>query len=52
MDVLKSCRGNWTYTMGQIADRARRQVITEYRLFALYIVGAAGLSVGGTATLC
>ncbi|MGW6735174.1 fatty acid desaturase family protein [Streptomyces sp. NPDC055013] len=47
VDVLKSCRGNWTYTMGQIADRARRQVITEYRLFALYIIGAVGLSVGG-----
>ncbi|MFE4832201.1 fatty acid desaturase family protein [Streptomyces sp. NPDC056672] len=46
-DVVKSCRGNWTYTMGQIADRARRQVITEYRLFALYIVGAATLSIGG-----
>ncbi|MEU1407134.1 fatty acid desaturase [Streptomyces sp. NPDC005728] len=47
VDVLTSCRGTWTYTMGQIADRARRQVITEYRLFALCVVGAAALSVGG-----
>ncbi|WP_346011026.1 fatty acid desaturase [Streptomyces sp. SID5606] len=46
-DVLKSCRGTWIYTMGQIADRARRQVITEYRLFALWGLGAAALSVVG-----
>jgi fatty acid desaturase len=46
-DVLKSCRGTWTYTMGQIADRARRQVVTEYRLFALWAVGAVVLSAAG-----
>lgn len=47
VDVLKSCQGTWVYTMGQIAGRARQQVITEYRLFALWVGGAVALSVVG-----
>lgn len=48
VNVLKSCRGTWVYTMGQIADRSRRQVIAEYRAFALWVVGAVVLSLTGS----
>ncbi|MEV6165598.1 fatty acid desaturase [Streptomyces sp. NPDC052052] len=47
VDAYKSCRGSWTYTKGQIGDRSRRQVVAEYRLFALFLVGTVALSVGG-----
>jgi fatty acid desaturase len=46
-DVGRACRGTWDYTMGTIGARARRHVITEYRLFAVWTVVALGLSALG-----
>ncbi|MEU6275753.1 fatty acid desaturase [Streptomyces populi] len=47
VDIAKSVRGNWVYTMGQIAERAKRQVIAEYRLFAVFVLAAAVLTATG-----
>jgi fatty acid desaturase len=46
-DMLTSCRGSWTYEMGQIGDRARRQVVSEYRLLTLAVLTALVLSAVG-----
>lgn len=43
-DMFASCRGTWTYTMGQIGDRSRRHVMQEYRLFALWVLAVAVLA--------
>lgn len=43
-DVWRSGRGSWQYGQGQIGDRCRRQIMTEYRLIGLLILLATGLS--------
>ncbi|GAB7188232.1 hypothetical protein ATKI12_8063 [Kitasatospora sp. Ki12] len=40
-DVARSCAGTWTYTRGQIGDRSRRQVMSEYRLLGVAVLAAA-----------
>ncbi|MFE9123204.1 fatty acid desaturase family protein [Streptomyces sp. NPDC007172] len=40
-EVVASCTGTWTYDAGQIAERRRREVVNEYRLFGLIMVAAA-----------
>ncbi|MFD5424195.1 fatty acid desaturase family protein [Streptomyces sp. NPDC127084] len=47
VDVVKSCAGTWTYTRGKIGDRPRKQIIAEYRLFALAIAAAVALGFAG-----
>ncbi len=49
-DVLRSWSGGWSYGIGQIAERRRREIIAEYRLFGLIVAGAvaaAALGFGG-----
>jgi fatty acid desaturase len=46
-DIVKSCRGTWTYTIGQIGVRSRRDIIFEYRVFAVFVVAATALSFWG-----
>ncbi|MFI7104523.1 fatty acid desaturase family protein [Streptomyces sp. NPDC050161] len=49
-DVLRSWSGSWSYDIGQIAERRRREIIAEYRLIGLIVVAAvvaAALGFGG-----
>ena len=46
-NVGLSVRGIWRYRDGQIAARARRQVMTEYRLFGLWLLAALALALAG-----
>jgi fatty acid desaturase len=39
-DVLRSWTGSWSYDVGQIAERRRKEIIAEYRLFGLIVVAA------------
>lgn len=40
-EVYRSCRGTWTYDLGQIAERKRREVMSEYRLIGALLGAAA-----------
>ncbi|MEV4557908.1 fatty acid desaturase [Kitasatospora sp. NPDC049285] len=49
-EVVRSIRGRWTYDLGQISVRARRDVVNEYRLMGLAVAAAgaaAALGFGG-----
>lgn len=46
-NVALSARGTWQYRDGQIAARARRRVIAEYRLFGLCVLAALALAAAG-----
>ncbi|WP_369148936.1 fatty acid desaturase [Streptomyces sp. R44] len=49
-DMAAGCRGTWTYTTGQIGERARRHVIAEYRAFAVFVAAALVLACWGHGT--
>ncbi|MEQ4193369.1 fatty acid desaturase family protein [Streptomyces albidoflavus] len=46
-EIGRSCTGRWTYTMGNISARRRRDVIAEYRLFGAVLAGLAALALAG-----
>lgn len=46
-EILRSWRGTWKYDAGQIADRRRREIITEYRMMILPIAGAVAATCAG-----
>lgn len=47
-DVADCATGRWQYDMGQIAPKARRAIVSEYRWFGVFIVLiAAACGVGG-----
>ncbi len=50
-DVWRSSRGTWQYGVGQIGDRARRQIMSEYRIIGVILLGAAGLCAAGAGSL-
>ncbi|MFG2600809.1 fatty acid desaturase family protein [Streptomyces sp. NPDC048462] len=39
-DVARSWTGRWSYDIGQIAERRRREIVAEYRLIGLVIAAA------------
>lgn len=43
MDVVRCWRGGWEYGMGQIAEARKREIVGEYRMFALPVVAAVVL---------
>ncbi len=45
--IVRSCRGTWAYDLGQIADRRRRDIMSEYRLMGAAIVATAAVSAAG-----
>lgn len=42
-DIVRAWTGSWTYEAGQIAPAREREVVAEYRMFALPILTAAAL---------
>ncbi|MBW8486809.1 fatty acid desaturase family protein [Actinomadura parmotrematis] len=46
-DVVRSTRGTWSYDLGQISDRRRREVIAEYRLIGAVLAAAVVLAALG-----
>ncbi len=46
-DVWLSLRGRWQYGLGQIGERSRRLVMTEYRLMGLLAALAAASAAAG-----
>lgn len=46
-DIGQSYTGRWTYDLGQIAERRRRDIIAEYRLLGVIFAGAAAVAVTG-----
>ncbi|MFE2923586.1 fatty acid desaturase family protein [Streptomyces goshikiensis] len=43
MDIVRAWTGSWTYDTGQIAPARKREVVAEYKLFALPILAAVAL---------
>ncbi|MFI8460143.1 fatty acid desaturase family protein [Kitasatospora sp. NPDC085464] len=46
-DIVRCWGGRWSYDMGQISEQREREVVSEYRMFALPIVGAVVLTLLG-----
>jgi fatty acid desaturase len=46
-EIFRSYRGTWTYDLGQIADRRRREIVSEYRLIGAVIAATAAVSAAG-----
>lgn len=46
-EIGKSVFGHWRYTLGQIGERSRRQIVTEYRLMGVLLVALAGVCAAG-----
>ncbi|MFE2432247.1 fatty acid desaturase family protein [Streptomyces sp. NPDC059373] len=46
-EIGRSFTGRWTYDLGQIAERRRREVVAEYRLLGVVMAGAAGAALLG-----
>jgi fatty acid desaturase len=46
-EVGTSVFGHWRYTSGQIGERSRRHIITEYRLMGVLLVVLAGICAAG-----
>lgn len=39
-DIARSCTGRWRYDIGQIGERRRREIMSEYRLLGVFSVVA------------
>lgn len=50
-DIIRSCTGHWSYDLGQISERRRRDVIAEYRIFGVILLAAAELPLFGLGEL-
>lgn len=46
-DIGRSLRGAWTYDMGEVSERRRRQVMNEYRAMAIWLLAAASAAGAG-----
>jgi fatty acid desaturase len=46
-EIARSFTGRWAYGIGQISERRRRAVVTEYWLFGLVLAGAGALCAVG-----
>lgn len=46
-DMVHAWKGDWTYAEGQIAPKRAREIVTEYRLFSLVVLGAVGATLLG-----
>ena len=46
-EIIRSFRGTWRYDAGQISDRRQREIVNEYRLMGLLILGAVAASAVG-----
>ncbi|MDJ0382826.1 fatty acid desaturase [Streptomyces sp. G-G2] len=46
-EIVRSCRGTWEYDAGDISDRRRAEITTEYRWMALLPVAAVALAIAG-----
>ncbi|MBD0693647.1 fatty acid desaturase family protein [Streptomyces sp. CBMA123] len=46
-DIVRCWAGRWSYDMGQISESRQREVVAEYRLFAVPILGAIALALLG-----
>ncbi len=47
-DVWRAFRGTWTYDIGQIAPRSRRDIIAEYRLIGVLLAAVAAVAALGS----
>ncbi|MEE1930436.1 fatty acid desaturase [Streptomyces sp. TRM 70351] len=46
-DVARSFSGRWSYDMGQIAERRRREIMAEYRLLGVLVASLAAVCLAG-----
>jgi fatty acid desaturase len=46
-EVGTSVFGHWQYTLGQIGERSRRHIVTEYRLMGVLLAALAGICAAG-----
>ncbi|EST28448.1 fatty acid desaturase family protein [Streptomyces roseochromogenus] len=46
-EIIRSYRGTWTYDLGQISDRRRREIVSEYRLIGAVIAVTAVVCLAG-----
>ncbi|RAJ58361.1 fatty acid desaturase [Streptomyces sp. Amel2xB2] len=46
-DIGRAYTGRWTYDAGQIAERRRREIAAEYRMFGVVLAAVAALAVAG-----
>ncbi|MCY0950420.1 fatty acid desaturase family protein [Streptomyces sp. H27-S2] len=46
-EVVRSIRGTWAYDLGEIPERRRREVMSEYRIMGLCLLAAVAASFAG-----
>lgn len=46
-EMVRSFRGTWAYDMGEIPERRRREVMSEYRIMALCLLAAVAAACAG-----
>ncbi len=46
-DIARGCTGRWTYDLGQISERRRREVMTEYRILGALLLAIVPLTASG-----